>query len=79
VARALVAKKNRVLNRVFQERAARGRPVAVRENIFRILEHRQIALDAAQRARIDACDDLETLERWLLRATEIHDAAELLG
>jgi hypothetical protein len=76
--RALLAKKNRVLNRVFEEREAKARRADARKYLLRILERRGIALDTAQRARIDACDDLETLERWLLGATEVHDAAELL-
>jgi hypothetical protein len=77
-AHALLAKKNRVL----AEREARVRSdehlATMRESIFRILEHRHILLDAAQRARIKTCDDLKALERWLLRATEDHDAADLL-
>jgi hypothetical protein len=72
-ARALLAKQNRVLNRVLDEREAR----TTRKHILRILDHRKIALDAAQRARIEACNDLETLERWHIRATEVRDAAEL--
>jgi hypothetical protein len=78
-ARALLAKKNRVLNRALEEREARARLAAARKHIFQILAHRKIALDAAQRARIETCDDLEMLERWLLRATEARNAAELLG
>ncbi len=72
---ALMAKENRVLKRVLDEREARTR----REDILGILEDRKIALDAAQRARIEACDDLAMLKRWLIRATKVHDAAELLG
>jgi hypothetical protein len=79
VARALLAKKNRVL----QEHAARERHevrlAAARKYLYDIVEHRKIALDAAQQARIDACDDLETLERWLVRAIEVQDASALLG
>ncbi|HWN69844.1 MAG TPA: hypothetical protein VNM90_19515 [Haliangium sp.] len=75
VARALLATRNRVL----QEHAARERLAAAREYLFGILARRQIALDAAQRARIDACEDLATLERWLLRAIEVTDASALLG
>jgi hypothetical protein len=74
-ARALLARNNPVL----EERAAQVRREEARKYLFRILERRDIALDAAQRARIDTCDDLEALERWLLRATEVHDAAKLLG
>jgi hypothetical protein len=74
-ARALLAKQNRVLD----EREAQVRREDARTYLLRILAHRDIALDAAQRARIEHCGDLETLERWLLRATEVRDAAELLG
>jgi hypothetical protein len=74
VARALLAKKNRVL--AAQE--ARVRLADARAYLFGILELRHVVLDAAQRARIETCDDLEALQRWLFRATEIHDAAELL-
>jgi hypothetical protein len=78
VARALLAKKNRVL--AAQEARVRNEEhrATMRANVLRILEHRHVALDAAQRARIETCDDVEALERWLLRATEVHDAAELL-
>ena len=74
-ARALLAKKNRVLGRAIEERHL----ATMRANILRILEHRQVALDAGQRGRIETCDDLEALERWLLRATEVRDAADLLS
>lgn len=78
-ARALLAKKNRVLNHALEEREARAQREAARKYLFRILESRGIVLDAAQRARIDTCDDLEALERWMVRAIEVRDAAELLG
>jgi len=82
-ARALLARNNPVLqehdDEVHGKGHAAGRLAATRENIFAILEHRKIALDAAQRDRIEACDDLAILKRWLLRAIEIHAAAELLG
>ncbi len=73
-ARALLARNNPVL----EEHTAQVRREQARKYLFRILELRDIALDAAQRARIDTCDDLEALERWLLRAIEVHAAAELL-
>jgi hypothetical protein len=74
VARALLAKKNRVL----AAQQAQVRLADARAYLFGILERRDVAVDAAQRARIETCDDLETLQRWLFRATEVHDAAELL-
>jgi hypothetical protein len=39
-----------------EERRATMR-TTMRENILRILEHRHVALDATQRARIQTCDD----------------------
>lgn len=78
-ARALLAKQNRVLSSVLEEHAARVRLADARTYLFRVIAHRDIVLDAAQRTRIETCGDLETLERWLLRATEVHDAASLLG
>jgi hypothetical protein len=74
-ARALLARNNAVLQEVRSEE----RLAATRENIFEILEHRKIALNAAQRARIEACADIATLKRWHIRATEVRDAAELLA
>jgi hypothetical protein len=74
-ARALLARNNPVL----LEHDAEVQRATVRKHIFQILAHRKVALDAAQRARIEACSDLESLERWLLRATDARDAADLLG
>ncbi len=82
-ARAMLARNNPVLqehdDEVHGKGHAEGRLAATRENIFEILEHRKINLDAAQRDRIEACDDIAILKRWHIRATEVHDAAELLG
>jgi hypothetical protein len=81
-ARALIARHNRVVQEhTAQERSQaflEGQRVALRRHLFRTLEHRQIALDEIQRARIHACDDLATLERWALRASEVKDPATLL-
>jgi hypothetical protein len=74
-ARALLARNNPVL----EEREVRVRLANTRENIFEILEHRKIPLDAAQRDQIEACDDIAILKRWHLRATEVRDATELLA
>jgi hypothetical protein len=50
----------------------------VRDSIFRILKHRQIALDESQLARIYACDDLAMLKRWHLGAIGVRDDDALL-
>ena len=77
--RALLAKNNPVLWEHLASVRNAGGLATARKYIFQLLDHRKIALDAAQRARIEACDDLVTLNRWLLRATEVRDAAELLA
>jgi hypothetical protein len=63
---------------VIQEHDAEVQRTTARKLLFQLLAHRKLTLDAAQRARIEACHDLEMLERWLLRATDVRDAAELL-
>ncbi|WP_428261370.1 hypothetical protein [Haliangium sp.] len=56
---------------------AEGLRDGVRRSVFTVLGHRGLALDPAQRSRIDACDDLEQLERWNLRAITAERAADL--
>jgi hypothetical protein len=77
--RALIARGNPELQEHTARERREERLTTVRENIFDLFEDRQIAMDALQRARIEACDDLATLKRWLLRAARIESAAELLG
>jgi hypothetical protein len=77
--RVLFAKNNPMLwEHLAKKRNAGGLAIA-RKYMFQILEHRKITLDAAQRARIEACDDLAMLKRWLIRATKVHDGAALLA
>ena len=53
-----------------------GREALVR-SLTRIIEARGLALSPAQRERIESCQELETLERWLERAIGISSTAEL--
>ena len=84
--RALIAKRNPALEahtaRERREASIEARREASiearREAIFDLLDDRGITLDDAQRARIEACHDLPTLKRWLLRAARLTSAAELL-
>ncbi len=78
-ARALLARNNPVLEEHTAQVRREQHLATRRADIFEILEHRKIALDAAQRDRIEACDDIAILKRWHIRATEVRDAAELLG
>jgi hypothetical protein len=49
-----------------------------RAAVVRVLSRRSVDLSAVDRARIDACTDLATLERWLDRAVVANTAEEAL-
>jgi hypothetical protein len=76
--RALIAKRNPVLEEHTDQKRREERLATLRENIFDLLEDRQITLDELQRARIEECEDIATLKRWLLRAAKVASTAELL-
>jgi hypothetical protein len=61
-----------------QEGRDEGQLAGVRRSIRRVLATRKLTLDAADEARIDACSDLATLERWLEQALAARNAAEAL-
>jgi hypothetical protein len=77
-ARALIARHNHVIEEHLARASLEARREERRHSIFRILDRRGIALDDSQRARILACDDLDTLERWLLLAIDVQSGAALL-
>ncbi len=58
---------------------AEGRIQEKRANILRILDRSGIALDKAERARIDACVDLATLDRWFDNALGAKTANDVFG
>jgi predicted transposase/invertase (TIGR01784 family) len=45
-----------------------GKLEGIRLSLRRVLEKRQLSLDPSEAARIEACSDLPTLERWLDQA-----------
>jgi hypothetical protein len=55
-----------------------GRTLEARKALRRVLARRQLAMSAEQEARIDACADLATLERWLDQAVTAASADESL-
>lgn len=85
VACVLLHKRNRVLTRYgdmnyragADEGQRRGEERAAREHIAMILEARGMPVDAATRARIDACGDPALLKRWVVRAATVTSPSEL--
>jgi hypothetical protein len=55
-----------------------GRLVEARAALHRVLARRELSLSAEDEARIEACADLATLERWLDQAVIASSAAEAL-
>lgn len=55
-----------------------GRVLEAQSVLRRVLAHRKLALGAEADARIDACTDLTTLERWHDQAVDAPSAAEAL-
>jgi hypothetical protein len=54
-----------------------GRAEAKAAAILAVLEARQKAVTAEQRARVEGCTDLAILDRWLRGAATLNDAREL--
>ena len=56
-----------------------GRLLQARAAVRRIVALRKLTLRPADEARIDACTDLATLDRWLEQATAAQSVAEALA
>ena len=56
-----------------------GRLTATRAFLRRVLARRQLTPSQDDNARIDACTDLETLERWFDRASNGASVSDVLG
>jgi hypothetical protein len=56
----------------------RGRLIEARSGLRRVLARRKLATSREEEARIDACVDLATLERWLDQAIDAKTANEAL-
>jgi len=62
-----------------QEGQQEGRLTATRASLRRVLAGRQLTPSQDNDARIDACSDLATLERWLDRAITATSISDVLG
>jgi hypothetical protein len=82
VARALVARRHPVIEEFGQTRYRQGETVGeingLRRSLRNILARRGLALDARQRARMEACTDPDMLDEWLGRAATATHADEII-
>ena len=72
-------KKQQLIDQGVREGQLEGRLTATRAFLRRVLANRQLTPSKDDDARIDACTDLATLERWLDRAitaTSVWDVLE---
>ena len=58
----------------FAQGETKGRAEAKTAAILAVLAARGIAVSAEARARIEACTDLGTLDRWIARAAAVTEA-----
>jgi flagellar biosynthesis/type III secretory pathway protein FliH len=56
-----------------------GKVAEARKAVERVLRRRNLAVSEAQAAQLAACDDLDTLERWLDLAITAANTAEVFG
>jgi hypothetical protein len=78
VARALLARKNPVIEAALSARLAQGRVAGKAEALLALLDARGLAVSDAQRARIRTATDPE-LDPWLVRVLSASDTAGVLG
>lgn len=66
--RGLLARKEPALLQLLTEREEKGELDGRRAALRTLLAARGLTLDEAQRARVEACDDVATLDAWITRA-----------
>ncbi|MFY9822587.1 MAG: hypothetical protein WAM82_14475 [Thermoanaerobaculia bacterium] len=79
VAEALIAKGNRTILNLEAAAEARGEARGEARSILKILEAQGVAVSPEQRQAILSCDDVDRLDRWLLRATRASSVDELIS
>jgi hypothetical protein len=67
-----------VLPEAREELIEEGRVEEARKSLRGVLDARGLVLAADDQARIDVCDDTNTLERWLKQAVVASSVAEAL-
>ncbi|WP_437591759.1 hypothetical protein [Sorangium sp. So ce1000] len=74
----LLSANPQMKQRLVDEGRLEGRLDEGRAALRRVLAHRQIPLASEDEARIEACGDLATLERWLGQALTALSAVQAL-
>ncbi|XXX79586.1 hypothetical protein WMF30_12520 [Sorangium sp. So ce134] len=74
----LLSANPQMKQRLVDEGRLEGRLVEARAALRRVLAHRQLALTSEDEARIDACADLATLERWFGQALSAPSGSQAL-
>jgi hypothetical protein len=72
-------KKQQLIDKALSEGRLEGRLTEARAALRRVLAGRQLTPSKDDDARIDACTDLATLERWLDRAITAASVSDVLG
>lgn len=75
---ALLAKRNPVIEAAIEEGRRTGAVEAARSLLRSVATARGLALTAAQRDRIDRCDDLALLESWAARVATASASDDIL-
>jgi hypothetical protein len=63
---------------IVEESFLQGKVETLVNSVLSVLRHRQIAVSDEVRERISACQDVDTLERWMDRAFSVTTADELI-
>ena len=75
---ALLDGSPQVRQQLIETGIEKGQLVAMRDALRRVLVQRRFTLSPDDEARVEACDDLATLQRWLGQAVTAISAAEAL-
>lgn len=78
IARALETERSRGQQEGHKEGHKEGHLTAARDGLRRVLQRRGLTLTPAESARIEACDDLATLVRWLEQAVDAASVEQAL-
>lgn len=71
--------RQQLTDQALSEGRVEGGLLAARSSLRRVLSRRQLTLSKDDDARIDACTDLATLERWLDQAITAFSASDVLA